>query len=109
MYVEMLYRDFRGLVNLTGFSKKSSGLRDIQETFAPPRRLITNGSPAAPNHDAALAPPHKTPTTQRQKSRLERAMEILIFFLPVALVTAEYLFTKFRKPINHADPCVDCA
>ena len=36
-------------------------------------------------------------------------MEIFIFFLPVALVTAEYLFTKFRKPVQHADPCVDCA
>ena len=36
-------------------------------------------------------------------------MEIFIFFLPVALVTAEYLFTKFRKPVQNADPCVDCA
>jgi hypothetical protein len=36
-------------------------------------------------------------------------MEILFFFLPVALVTAEYLFTKYRKPMPNGDPCVDCA
>lgn len=35
-------------------------------------------------------------------------MEILFFFLPVALVTAEYFLTKSRKQDNQ-DPCADCA
>jgi hypothetical protein len=35
-------------------------------------------------------------------------MEILFFFLPVVLVTAEYVFTKFRKPVVKADACGDC-
>ncbi len=35
-------------------------------------------------------------------------MSILVFFLPVALVTAEYFVTKSRKRDSNADPCVDC-
>ncbi len=35
-------------------------------------------------------------------------MEILFFFIPVALVTAEYFFTKSRKRNDDSAPCGDC-
>jgi hypothetical protein len=35
-------------------------------------------------------------------------MDILFFFLPVALVTAEYFLSKSRKRRDDAAPCGDC-
>ena len=35
-------------------------------------------------------------------------MEILFFFVPVALVTAEYFLTTSRKRKDDATPCGDC-
>jgi hypothetical protein len=42
------------------------------------------------------------------KPRLERAMDILFFLLPLALIAGEYFFLRSRKKSTQSEACGDC-